>query len=428
MPADDREFSSGEASPLSWRDGELWIEGVCVNDIAERFDTPCYVYSRAAIESRWREYDEALSGVDHLVCFAVKANSNLAVLNVLARLGSGFDIVSIGELERVLAAGALPEKVVFSGVGKLESEIEQALARGVHGFNVESASELTRISQIAGKMGLRARISIRVNPDVDAKTHPYISTGLEENKFGIPIAEAEAIYVQASRDANLDVRGVDCHIGSQLTSVGPLGDAIDRLLALIDRLRTGGVVLEELDVGGGLGITYDEEVPPTPNDYMALVLQKIEGRGLKLLVEPGRSICGNAGLLLTRVQYLKRNGARDFAVVDAAMNDFIRPALYSGWSRIVATQSAGPETPTAVYDVVGPVCESADFLGKERELAIEEGDCLAVLSAGAYGYVMSSNYNSRPRPPEIMVDGDAMTLVRRRETVQELFAHESVLA
>jgi diaminopimelate decarboxylase len=411
---------------FTYVDGALHAEGVPLSDVAERFGTPCYVYSRAAFEQRWRAFDDALSELDHLICYSVKANSNLGVLDVLARLGSGFDIVSVGELERVLSAGGRTDRTVFSGVGKTEPEIERALEVGVHCFNVESAAELESINRLAGELGKRAPVSIRVNPDVDAKTHPYIATGLTENKFGVPIAEAMAVYARAAEMANIDVLGVDCHIGSQQTSLGPFVDALDRLMALVDELESAGIAVRHLNFGGGLGIRYRDETPPAPVDYTAAICERLAGRTLKLLVEPGRAIAGNAGVLLTRVVYLKQNGPKRFAVTDAGMNDLIRPALYGAWQdvRLVNANGAGE---LESYDIVGPVCETADFLAKERSLPLEAGALLAILSAGAYGFAMSSNYNTRPRAAEIMVDGAAAHLVRRRENVRDLFALESRL-
>ncbi len=410
---------------FNYRDGALFAEGVALSAIAERFGTPTYVYSRAHIEAQYRAYADALSGVPHLVCFAVKANSNLGVLNLLARLGAGFDIVSSGELERVLAAGGDAAKVIFSGVGKSRDDMRRALEVGVHCFNVESTDELERLQQVAAEQGVRAAISLRVNPDVDAGSHPYISTGLKENKFGIAIADAEAVYARAASLPNLTLLGVDCHIGSQLTSLAPFLDALDRLLALIDRLAARGIRIRHLDLGGGLGVRYKDEAPPLASDYIAAVRQRIEGRALTLVFEPGRSIVANAGVLLTQVEYLKHTGHKDFAIVDAAMNDLIRPALYQAWMDVVPVrQRTGA---TRRYDLVGPICETGDFLARDRELALAEGDLLAVRSAGAYGFVMSSNYNTRGRAAEVLVDGEQAYEVRRRETLEELYAGESLL-
>ncbi|MFK3972596.1 diaminopimelate decarboxylase [Pseudomonas sp. NPDC087358] len=410
---------------FNYRDGELFAEGVALSAIAERFGTPTYVYSRAHIEAQYRAYADALSGMPHLVCFAVKANSNLGVLNVLARLGAGFDIVSRGELERVLAAGGQADKIVFSGVGKTRDDMRRALEVGVHCFNVESTDELERLQLVAAEMGVRAPVSLRVNPDVDAGTHPYISTGLKENKFGIAIADAEDVYIRAAQLPNLDVIGVDCHIGSQLTTLDPFVDALDRLLDLVDRLSDCGIQLRHLDLGGGLGVRYRDEQPPLAGDYIKAVRERLDGRDLALMFEPGRFIVANAGVLLTRIEYLKHTEHKDFAIVDAAMNDLIRPALYQAWMDVTAVQPRDGATRT--YDIVGPICETGDFLAKERELALAEGDLLAVHSAGAYGFVMSSNYNTRGRTAEVLVDGDQAFQVRRRETVTELFAGESLL-
>ena len=407
------------------RDGQLFAEGVALSAIAERFGTPTYVYSRAHIEAQYRAYADALQGIEHLVCFAVKANSNLGVLNVLARLGAGFDIVSRGELERVLAAGGKPEKIVFSGVGKSRDDMRRALEVGVHCFNVESTDELERLQLVAAELGVQAPVSLRVNPDVDAGTHPYISTGLKENKFGIAISDAEAVYARAAALPNLQVLGVDCHIGSQLTTLPPFLDALDRLLALIDRLAARDIHIRHLDLGGGLGVQYRDEQPPLAGDYIAAVRERIAGRSLALVFEPGRSIVANAGVLLTRVEYLKHTEHKDFAIVDAAMNDLIRPALYQAWMDVVAVQPR--DAVARPYDIVGPICETGDFLAKGRELALEEGDLLAIRSAGAYGFVMSSNYNTRGRAAEVLVDGTQSFEVRRRESVQELFAGESLL-
>ena len=410
---------------FNYRDGELFAEGVALSAIAERFGTPTYVYSRAHIEAQYLAYADALAGTPHLVCFAVKANSNLGVLNVLARLGAGFDIVSRGELERVLAAGGAADKIVFSGVGKTRDDMRRALEVGVHCFNVESTDELERLQVVAAELGVRAPISLRVNPDVDAGTHPYISTGLKENKFGIAIADAEDVYVRAAQLPNLEVVGVDCHIGSQLTTLPPFIDALDRLLALIDRLSDCGIYLRHIDLGGGLGVRYRDEEPPLAADYIKAVRERIDGRDLALVFEPGRFIVANAGVLLTQVEYLKHTEHKDFAIVDAAMNDLIRPALYQAWMDVTAVRPRN--TAGRAYDIVGPICETGDFLAKDRQLALEEGDLLAVHSAGAYGFVMSSNYNTRGRCAEVLVDGDQAFEVRRRETVAELFAGESLL-
>jgi diaminopimelate decarboxylase len=410
---------------FNYRDGELFAEGVALSAIAERFGTPTYVYSRAHIEAQYRAYADALSGMPHLVCFAVKANSNQGVLNVLARLGAGFDIVSRGELERVLAAGGQADKIVFSGVGKTRDDMRRALEVGVHCFNVESTDELERLQVVAAELNVRAPVSLRVNPDVDAGTHPYISTGLKENKFGIAIADAEDVYVRASQLPNLEVVGVDCHIGSQLTTLEPFIDALDRLLDLVDRLGDCGIHLRHIDLGGGLGVRYRDEEPPLAADYIKAVRQRLEGRDLGLVFEPGRFIVANAGVLLTQVEYLKHTEHKDFAIVDAAMNDLIRPALYQAWMDVTAVRPRDAEPRT--YDIVGPICETGDFLAKGRDLALAEGDLLAVHSAGAYGFVMSSNYNTRGRAAEVLVDGAEAFEVRRRETVAELYAGESLL-
>ncbi|MGX1019227.1 diaminopimelate decarboxylase [Pseudomonas sp. Y3 TE3536] len=410
---------------FNYRDGDLFAEGVALSAIAERFGTPTYVYSRAHIEAQYRSYTDALQGVEHLVCFAVKANSNLGVLNVLARMGAGFDIVSGGELERVLAAGGRADRVVFSGVGKTRADMRRALEVGVHCFNVESTDELERLQVVAAEMGKVAPVSLRVNPDVDAGTHPYISTGLKENKFGIAIADAEAIYVRAAQLPNLDVVGVDCHIGSQLTTVEPFLDALDRLLDLVDRLADCGIHLRHLDLGGGVGVRYRDEEPPLVADYIKAIRARVGDRDLALVFEPGRYIVANAGVLLTRVEYLKHTEHKDFAIIDAAMNDLIRPALYQAWMGVSAVTPR--EGQGRAYDLVGPICETGDFIAKERELNLAEGDLLAVQSAGAYGFVMSSNYNTRGRCAEILVDGDQAFEVRRRETVAELYAGESLL-
>ncbi|MBH3458591.1 diaminopimelate decarboxylase [Pseudomonas putida] len=410
---------------FNYRDGELFAEGVALSAIAERFGTPTYVYSRAHIEAQYRSYTDALQGVEHLVCFAVKANSNLGVLNLLARLGGGFDIVSGGELERVLAAGGRADRVVFSGVGKTREDMRRALEVGVHCFNVESTDELERLQVVAAEMGKVAPVSLRVNPDVDAGTHPYISTGLKENKFGVAIADAEAIYVRAAQLPNLDVVGVDCHIGSQLTTVDPFLDALDRLLDLVDRLADCGIHLRHLDLGGGVGVRYRDEQPPLVADYIKAIRERVGARDLALVFEPGRYIVANGGVLLTRVEYLKHTEHKDFAIIDAAMNDLIRPALYQAWMGVSAVKPREGEG--RAYDLVGPICETGDFLAKDRQLNLAEGDLLAVHSAGAYGFVMSSNYNTRGRCAEILVDGDQAFEVRRRETIAELFAGESLL-
>ncbi|MDH5571280.1 MAG: diaminopimelate decarboxylase [Gammaproteobacteria bacterium] len=413
---------------FSYRDNCLYAEDVAVETIASTYGTPCYIYSRATLERHWHAFDQAMSDFDHLVCYAVKANSNLAILNLFARLGSGFDIVSIGELERVLAAGGDARKVVFSGVGKRPDELRRALQVGIHCFNVESTAELEVLNQIAGEMNCIAPISLRVNPDVDAKTHPYISTGLKENKFGIDIKQALNVYLSTKDMSNLSIKGIDCHIGSQLTETTPFLDALDRVLSLVDQLAEHGIVLEHLDLGGGLGIQYKDETPPLPNEYMQAIAQKLKGRSLTILIEPGRAIAGNAGILITKVEYLKHTEHKDFAIVDAAMNDLIRPTLYGAWQDIVPViQNNNRPEEGRLYDIVGPICETGDFLGKDRKLALVQGDLLAIRSAGAYGFSMSSNYNSRPRVAEIMVDGSQVHVVREREKITELFTGEHVL-
>ena len=412
---------------FNYQGDTLFAEELPVNELAEQYGTPLYIYSRATLERHYKAYDDALGAHPHLICYAVKANSNLAVLNVLARQGSGFDIVSVGELERVLVAGGDPAKVIFSGVGKQPDEMRRALQVGIKCFNVESEAELERLNDVAGSMGVKAPVSLRVNPDVDAKTHPYISTGLKENKFGISIDRAEDVYRKAAALPHLDVRGVDCHIGSQLTESTPFLDALDRLLVLIDRLAEQGITIDHLDLGGGLGVRYDDETPPEPGDYASLVLERLGERQLTLIMEPGRSIAANAGILVTRVEYLKPTEAKNFAIVDAAMNDLLRPSLYSAWQAIIPVVKPAADKEAQSYDLVGPICETGDFIGKDRELALEQGDLLAVRSAGAYGFAMSSNYNSRNRAAEVMADGSQSHLVRRRETFEQQIAGESVL-
>jgi len=410
---------------FSYDRGGLWAEGVDCADLAQRFGTPCYVYSRAAIEAGLDAYLEALEGCEHLVCYAVKANSNLAVLDVLARRGAGFDIVSVGELERVLAAGGDPSRVVFSGVVKQQRELRRALEVGIRCFNLESAAELEVLRETAAGAGLRAPVSVRVNPDVDAQTHPYISTGLRENKFGVASDEALALLERAAAMPEIDVVGLDCHIGSQLTDTTPLLEALEHLLVLVDGLARRGIELRHLDLGGGIGVRYRDEMPPSVAAYIAAVREAIGGRGLGLIFEPGRSIVANAGVLLTRVHYTKQTETHRFALVDAAMNDFIRPALYEAWVDIRCVRPA--DVAPLRWDIVGPVCESADFLGHDRELALDAGTLLAVHGAGAYGFVMSSNYNTRPRAAEVMVDGDEAYLVRERETIADLLRGEQRL-
>jgi len=411
---------------FAYQQDRLYAEQVPLNDIAEQYGTPSYVYSRATIERHWHAFDRAFGDHPHQICYAVKANSNLAILNLLARLGSGFDIVSVGELERVVAAGGDPARTVFSGVAKTHAEIQRALELGIGCFNVESVSELERINVIAGTMNVSAPVSLRVNPDVDAQTHPYISTGLKENKFGIAIAEAETAYQRAAGLNHIRVVGVDCHIGSQLTSTGPFVAAAERLLVLIERLRSHGIQLEHIDVGGGLGVSYNAETPPLPDAYVADILAVLGGEQRRILIEPGRAIVANAGVLLTRVEYLKQGMDRYFAIVDAGMNDLLRPALYGAWQAIVPLEIRH-DAVERLYDIVGPVCETGDFLGKGRSLAIVEGDVLAVRSAGAYGFTMSSNYNSRPRAAEVLVDGERLYQIRERETVASLYAGEHII-
>ena len=409
---------------FDYQNGTLHVEDVSLADIAKTHGTPTYVYSRKTLERHWHKFDEALGDHPHLICFAVKANSNIGVLSVLAKLGSGFDIVSGGELQRVLAAGGDPRKVVFSGVGKTASEIELALQHDILCFNVESFAELDRINAVAAKAGKRARISLRINPDVDANTHPYISTGLKANKFGIAHTKAVETYLYANSLSHLEIKGMDCHIGSQLTDTAPFVDALERLLGLVDELAEQGITIEHLDVGGGLGVTYANETPPQPAEYASAIAQKMQGREhMKLIMEPGRAIAANAGVLLTKVEFLKQNEDKHFAIIDAAMNDLLRPALYSAWQDIVPV-TPRTDVAAAIYDVVGPVCETGDFLGKDRELAIAPDDILAVKSAGAYGFVMASNYNTRARPAEIMVDGDKVLVVREREKIEDLWHNE----
>lgn len=408
------------------RDGEMFAENVALTTIADLHGTPTYVYSRAALTEHFLAYQNALSDCDHLICYAVKANSNIAVLNVLAKLGAGFDIVSVGELERVLAAGGDPKKVIFSGVGKKHVEIERALEAGIHCFNVESEAELDVLNMVARAFGKMANISLRVNPDVDANTHPYISTGLRENKFGIDIHRAPEVYRRAQAMDNLNIIGVDCHIGSQLTETAPFIDALDRVLALVDQLAEDGITLEHLDLGGGLGVCYKDEQPPHPSDYVAELREHLKGRDLTLVLEPGRSIAANAGVLLSRVQYLKPGQDKNFAIIDAAMNDMIRPALYQAWLTI---DPVAPRLGVATtWDIVGPVCETGDFLGKDRKMVIAQEDLLCIGSSGAYGFTMSSNYNSRGRAAEIMVDGDKIHVIRKRETVEDLMRGETIIA
>ena len=411
---------------FQYKNEQLYVEDLPVKQLAEEFGTPLYIYSRATLERHWHAFDSALGEHPHLICYAVKANSNIGILNVMAKLGSGFDIVSQGELERVLAAGGEASKVVFSGVAKSRAEIMRALEVGIRCFNVESVAELHHINQIAGEMGKVAPISLRVNPDVDAHTHPYISTGLKENKFGVSVDEAREVYKLAATLSHVKITGMDCHIGSQLTELQPFLDATDRLIRLMEQLKEDGITLKHLDLGGGLGVTYTDETPPHPSDYAAALLNKLKDyEDLEIILEPGRAIAANAGILVAKVQYLKSNESRNFAITDTGMNDMIRPALYEAYMNIIEIDRT-LERERAIYDVVGPVCETSDFLGKQRELAIAEGDYIAQRSAGAYGASMSSNYNSRPRTAEVLVDGDKVHLIRRRENLSELWALESI--
>ena len=410
---------------FSYRGDRLFAEDLAVANIAAEYGTPCFIYSRATLERHFNAYTSAFGEMEHMICYAVKANSNLGVLSVLARLGAGFDIVSGGELQRVIAAGGDPAKVIFSGLGKTRHEIEQGLQAGIHCFNIESEQELVRINEVASAAGVQAPVSLRVNPDVDPGTHPYISTGLKENKFGIAGDRAMTVYREAAGMPGIRILGIDCHIGSQLTSTAPYLDAIDLLLELVDRLALEGIALEHFDLGGGLGVTYGEETPPHPEDLVQDIRNKFRSRNLKVLVEPGRSIAANAGIFVCKVEYLKDNGSKHFAVVDGAMNDLLRPALYGAWQNIVPVVQRHGDS--QLYDVVGPVCESADFLGKDRSLCLAQGDLLAVRSAGAYSFVMSSNYNTRNRAPELLVDGDRCHVVRRRETLDDQLSLETVL-
>jgi len=408
--------------PFIFKNGELHAENTALTALASEFSTPCYVYSKAALESAYERFKAGFTGTDHLICFAVKANPNIGILNLFARLGAGFDIVSGGELARVLAAGGDPAKIVFSGVGKTEAEMRGALEAGIFCFNVESDAELERLNRVAARLNKIAPVSLRVNPNVDAKTHPYISTGLKNNKFGVAYESAFALYQHAAQLSNIEVHGVDCHIGSQLTELSPFLDAFDRVLALVDQLTESGIHVKHIDAGGGIGICYDDETPPDFSVYAKAMLEKLGSRKVKLVFEPGRALVGNAGLLLTKVEYLKETETKNFAIVDAAMNDLMRPALYDAYHNIVAVKPK--QTQSKVYEIVGPVCESGDFLGHDRTLSLAEGDLLAIMSAGAYGMSMSSNYNTRPRAAEVMVDGEKSYLIRARETVAELFALE----
>ena len=412
---------------FSLKNGEYYAENVPLAQIAKNYGTPTYVYSKQALTTAFERFSSGFSGTDHLVCFAVKSNPSLAILNTFAKLGAGFDIVSGGELARVIAAGGDPAKVVFSGVGKTEAEMRFALEAGIFCFNVESASELDRLNHVAGSMGKKAPVSLRVNPNVDAKTHPYISTGLKNNKFGVAYEEALSLYQKAAAMPNIAIHGVDCHIGSQLTELSPFLDALDRILALVDQLQAAGIHIHHIDAGGGIGICYSDETPPDFADYAKAMREKMAGRNIKMVFEPGRALVGNAGVLLTKVEYLKHGEAKNFAIVDAAMNDLMRPALYDAYHEIVAVQSSA-DVAEHVYEIVGPVCESGDFLGHDRKLAIAQNDYLAVFSAGAYGMSMSSNYNTRPRAAEVMVDGDVVHEIRQREKVADLFALEKIIS
>ncbi|SOD40746.1 diaminopimelate decarboxylase [Nitrosovibrio sp. Nv4] len=411
---------------FNYRNARLYGESVSLEHIVQEFGTPCYVYSRAALVAAYEEFDAAFAGRDHLVCYAVKANSNLAILNLFARLGSGFDIVSGGELQRVLKAGGDPQKTVFSGVGKQPDEMRAALAADIFCFNVESEAELKVLNQVAGEMNKIAPVSLRVNPDVDAKTHPYISTGLKENKFGIPFDEAESLYSASKGLHNIRITGLDCHIGSQLTELGPFAEASEKMLGLLDRLENQGLQIDHLDLGGGLGIRYARENPPRAREYVEALCAGIGPRKQRILIEPGRALVGNAGVLLTRVEYLKHTAHRNFAIADAAMNDLMRPALYDAYHEILPVH-ARDDGSVKTYQVVGPVCETGDFLGHDRNLALSQGDFLAIMSAGAYGMSMSSNYNTRPRAAEVMVDGDRVHLIRERESIAQLTAGEKIL-
>ena len=411
---------------FEYKQGQLYCEDVAITALAEQYGTPLFVYSRATLERHWYAFDSAFDGHDHLVCYAVKANSNLAVLNLLARLGSGFDIVSGGELQRVLQAGGKPARIVFSGVGKLANEIETAMQLDILCFNVESEQELDRINEIAGRMKKTARISFRVNPDVDAKTHPYISTGLKDNKFGVPFANAEQVYLKASGLENIEIIGMDCHIGSQLTELSPYIDAFDRLLELIERLRQQGINIHHLDLGGGLGIRYRDEEPPLPAEWASALRDRLKNFDGTVVIEPGRAIAGNAGILVSRVNYLKHGADKNFAVIDAAMNDLIRPSLYGAWQEIIRVEQHSNAS-ERVYDVVGAICESSDFLGKDRALSLTQNDLLAIRSSGAYAFGMASNYNTRVRAAEVIVDGDQHYCVRERESFDDLIRGESML-
>ncbi len=411
---------------FSYKENKLFTEDVAVEDIVAKYGSPCYIYSRATFERHWKAFDQAFGDHPHLICYAVKANSNIAILNILARLGSGFDIVSIGELERVLAAGGDPKKVVFSGVGKREDEITAALKIGIRCFNIEVKGELDRINQLAAELGVIAAVSFRVNPNVDAKTHPYISTGLKENKFGIDIDQALTEYRRAAKMDHIKIIGIDCHIGSQLTETSPFLAALDKVIDLVNTLKQEGIELHHLDLGGGLGICYKDEQPPSPAEYVSAILERLGDNHYEIALEPGRAIAGNAGILVTKVEYLKPTEHKNFAIVDAAMNDLVRPSLYSAWQNIIPVNKSSSVAECA-WDIVGPVCETGDFLGKDRTLKLSEGDLLAIRSSGAYGFTMSSSYNSRPRLAEIMIDGPETHLIRERESIPQLWQGEKLL-
>ena len=411
---------------FNYKNQQLFAEDVAIDTIVAEYGTPCYIYSKTTFEQHWQAFDQAFGEHPHLICYAVKANSNIAILNVLARLGSGFDIVSLGELERVLIAGGQPDKIVFSGVGKREDEIIAALKANIRCFNIEVSGELDRINHLAGELGMIASVSFRVNPNVDAKTHPYISTGLKENKFGIDIDLARAEYQRAAKMKHINIVGIDCHIGSQLTETAPFLAALDKVMDLVNVLKTDNIELKHIDLGGGLGIRYKDEVPPEPAEYITAILARLGNTDYEIALEPGRAIAGNAGILVTRVEYLKPTEYKNFAIVDAAMNDLVRPSLYSAWQDIVPVKQ-GSTAETVLWDIVGPVCETGDFLGKDRELSLTPNDLLAVRSSGAYGFTMSSNYNSRPHVAEIMVDGDKVHLIRQRETIPQLWTGEQMI-
>ena len=411
---------------FNYKDNQLFAEDIAVQQIAEEYGTPCYIYSRKTLERHWNAFNDAFGEHKHLICYSVKACSNIAILNLFARLGSGFDIVSVGELERVLTAGGDPKKIVFSGVGKRSDEMQRALEVGIRCFNIESEAELDRLNDVASKINKVAAISIRVNPDVDAKTHPYISTGLKENKFGIDINLVEAVYERAAAMKHINVDGIDCHIGSQLTELSPFMDALERLIGLAEKLEKKGITIKHLDLGGGLGVRYDDETPPLPADYTTALFTNEKLKNYEVLIEPGRAIAANSAILLTQVEYLKQGDEKSFAIVDVAMNDLIRPALYQAWQKIIPVQKKDNPT-TQRYDVVGPICETGDFLGKDRDLDLQQGDLLAIRSAGAYGFTMASNYNTRPRAAEILVDGEQTYLIRQRETIESLFENETLL-